>query len=45
VRVATEDRDRLIEELGERGARIVSFNPVRTTLEDLLMRHSEGGGS
>jgi ABC-2 type transport system ATP-binding protein len=42
VRVATEDRDGLIEELGERGARIVSINPVRTTLEDLLMRHFEG---
>jgi ABC-2 type transport system ATP-binding protein len=45
VRVATEDRDGLIQELGGRGARIVSLNPVRTTLEDLLMRHYEGTGS
>jgi ABC-2 type transport system ATP-binding protein len=45
VRVSTDDRDRLIEELGNRGARIVSINPVRTTLEDLLMLHYEGIGS
>ena len=41
VRVSTNDRDRLIEELGNRGARIVSINPVRTTLEDLLMLQYE----
>lgn len=42
VRVAAADRDRLIQELAENGARLVSLNPVRTTLEDLLMRHYEG---
>jgi len=45
ARVATADRDRLIQELGDRGAHVVSLNPVRTTLEDLLMRHYEGDGS
>jgi ABC-2 type transport system ATP-binding protein len=45
VRVAAVDRDKLISELGDRGAEIVSLNPVRTTLEDLLMRHYEGNGS
>lgn len=42
VRVATAQRDDLIQELGDRGARVVSLNPVRTTLEDLLMKHYEG---
>jgi len=45
VRVATQHRDGLIEELADRGAKIVSLNPVRTTLEDLLMRHYERNGS
>ena len=45
VRVATENHDSLIQELGERGARVVSLDPVRTTLEDLLMRHYEETGS
>jgi hypothetical protein len=45
VRVATENRDQLIRELGEHGAQVVSLNPVRTTLEDLLMRHYEETGS
>ena len=45
VRVAAENRDTLIEELNDRGAKVVSFAPVRTTLEDLLMRHYEGIGS
>jgi ABC-2 type transport system ATP-binding protein len=45
VRVATENREQLVLELGERGAHVVSLNPVRTTLEDLLMRHYEGTGS
>jgi ABC-2 type transport system ATP-binding protein len=45
VRVATEDRDTLIRELGDRGAQIMSLEPVRTTLEDLLMRHYEEAGS
>jgi ABC-2 type transport system ATP-binding protein len=42
VRVSSEDRDTLIRELADRGARLVSMNPVRATLEDLLMTHSEG---
>ena len=42
VRVSSADRDALIRELAERGARLVSMNPVRATLEDLLMTHSEG---
>ena len=45
VRVASEHHDNLIEELGDRGARVVSLDPVRTTLEDLLMRHFEETGS
>jgi len=45
VRVVAADRDRLIQELAEKGARLVSLNPVRATLEDLLMRHYEGSGS
>ena len=43
VRVATGHREQLIQELAGRGARVISLNPVRTTLEDLLMRHFEGG--
>ncbi len=42
VRVSSEDRDALIRELADRGARLVSMNPMRATLEDLLMTHSEG---
>jgi ABC-2 type transport system ATP-binding protein len=45
VRVAAEHRGELISELGSCGAQMVSLNPVRTTLEDLLMRHYEGTGS
>jgi ABC-2 type transport system ATP-binding protein len=45
VRVVAADRDRLIQELAEKGARLVSLNPVRATLEDLLMRHYEGSAS
>jgi ABC-2 type transport system ATP-binding protein len=45
VQVATGDRDGLIRELGALGADLVSLNPVRSTLEDLLMRHYEGAGS
>jgi ABC-2 type transport system ATP-binding protein len=43
VRLLSVNRDALIGELGERGALLVSINPVRTTLEDLLMRHYEDG--
>ena len=45
VRVTTENNDRLIQELGDRGAKVISLEPVRTTLEDLLMRHYEESGS
>jgi ABC-2 type transport system ATP-binding protein len=45
VRVAAENRDGLMLELNERGAHVVSLNPVRSTLEDLLMRHYEETGS
>jgi ABC-2 type transport system ATP-binding protein len=41
VRVATTHREDLVTELSERGARLVSLNPVRATLEDLLMHHYE----
>ena len=42
VRVSSEDRDALIRELADRGAQLVSMNPMRATLEDLLMTHFEG---
>ncbi len=45
VRVANENRDALIEELGEGGARLESLNPVRINLEDLLMEHYSGSAS
>lgn len=45
VRVTAENRGRLIHELGDRGAQVESLDPVRTTLEDLLMRHFEEAGS
>jgi len=45
VRVTTESHDRLIQELGDRGAKVISLEPVRATLEDLLMRHFEESGS
>jgi len=45
VRVTTENRDRLIQELGDRGAKVISLEPVRATLEDLLMWHYEESGS
>lgn len=41
--VSSEHRDALIAELNERGAQLVSINPVRSNLEDLLMRHYEEG--
>ena len=43
VMLLSEHRDGLIGELNERGGRLVSINPVRSTLEDLLMRHYEEG--
>jgi len=42
VRVSAENRDALIHELAESGARLVSLNPVRNTLEDLLLSHFDG---
>jgi len=41
VRVATPLRDALLAELGGRGALLLSLNPVRISLEDLLVEHSE----
>jgi ABC-2 type transport system ATP-binding protein len=45
VRVATEHRDALIDELGRGGARLASLSPVRASLEDLLMEHYSGSAS
>jgi ABC-2 type transport system ATP-binding protein len=45
VRVAIENHDSLVQELGDRGATVVSLDPVRATLEDLLMSHYEETGS
>jgi ABC-2 type transport system ATP-binding protein len=45
VRVGAENHDSLVQELGDRGATVVSLDPVRATLEDLLMRHYEETGS
>ncbi len=45
AKVATEHRDELIRELNGKGALLVSLNPVRISLEDLLMKHYEGGAS
>jgi len=45
VRVANENRDALLEELGKGGARLESLNPVRINLEDLLMEHYSGSAS
>jgi ABC-2 type transport system ATP-binding protein len=44
VRVATEHRDALIRELADSGARLVALSPVRSTLEEFVIRHYEGGG-
>ncbi|MFV2074199.1 MAG: ABC transporter ATP-binding protein [Thermoanaerobaculales bacterium] len=44
VRVSAQHRDALIQELAESGARLVSLNPVRSSLEDLLLGHFDGGG-
>ena len=45
VRVATENLDGLNRELAGLDARLISLNPVRANLEDLLMRHYEDTGS
>ena len=44
VRVSSEHRDRLIRELADAGARLVALSPVRSTLEEFVLRHYEGGG-
>jgi len=44
VRVAGEHRDALIRELAASGARLVALSPVRSTLEEFVLRHYEGGG-
>lgn len=43
VRVDAAHRDVLIGELADRGARLVGLTPVRSSLEDLLMRQYEEG--
>jgi len=45
VRVETDQRDDLIRELSDRGARLVGLTPVQNTLEDLLMRQYEEGAA
>jgi ABC-2 type transport system ATP-binding protein len=45
ARVAAVDRDALIRELNRRGALLVSLNPVRASLEDLLVEQFEESGS
>jgi ABC-2 type transport system ATP-binding protein len=42
VRVESADREALLGELHDAGARLLSFNPVRSTLETFLVRHVEG---
>ena len=45
VQVTAENRASLIRELGDRRVQVESLDPVRTTLEELLMRHFEEAGS
>jgi ABC-2 type transport system ATP-binding protein len=45
ARVLAEHREAIIAELAERGAHLVSLNPVTANLEDLLMRHYEESAS
>jgi ABC-2 type transport system ATP-binding protein len=45
ARVASQHRDALIRELTDAKARLVSLIPVRSTLEEFLMQHFEGGPS
>ena len=45
VRIAAADRAALIEELARKGADLVSLNPVRKSLEDLLVEQFEEGVS
>jgi ABC-2 type transport system ATP-binding protein len=43
VRIGAGNRDDLLGELHDAGARVMSLNPVRSTLETFLVRHVEGG--
>jgi ABC-2 type transport system ATP-binding protein len=45
VRFLSKDREALVDELDTLGAHLVSLNPVRTNLEDLVMSHYEGSDS
>jgi len=45
VRVDAGQRDALISELARQRARLVSLTPVRSTLEDLLLRQYEEGAA
>lgn len=45
VRVDSDHRDELIDEVGDRGGRLISLNPVGATLEDIVMGHYEGAES
>jgi len=45
VKVDAAQRDALIRELADQGARLVSLTPMRSTLEDLLMRQYEEGAA
>jgi hypothetical protein len=45
VQVGTDQRDDLIRELSDRGARLVGLMPVQNTLEDLLMQQYEEGAA
>ena len=45
MRIHSENREDLVEELDTLGAHLVSLNPVRATLEDLVMSHYEGKDS
>ena len=45
VRIHSENREDLVEELDTLDAHLVSLNPVRATLEDLVMSHYEGKDS
>ena len=43
ARVANAHRDELIAQLAALGARLVSLTPVRSSLEDFLLHHFQGG--
>jgi len=45
ARVDAAHRDSLIRELSDRGARLVGLTPVRSSLEDLLVRQYEEGAA